>query len=78
MILEVEITKNLESGETKVTGYTYTPIYTVTEENKPLRIVRIAQAMAAFHSGYIDPVTQASYDEMVYALERIAARTAGE
>lgn len=78
VILEVEITKNLESGETKVTGYTYTPIYTVTEENKPLRIVRIAQAMAAFHSGYIDPVTQASYDEMVYALERITARTTGE
>ncbi len=78
VILELEITKDLKSGDTKVTGYTFTPTYVVTEEGSPLRVVRISETMAAFHSDFIDPVTQVSYDEMVYALERIAARTKGE
>ena len=78
VILELEITKNLETEETKVTGYNVIPIYMVTEEDQPLRVVQIAPAMAAFDGAYIDPVTQFSYDEMVYALERIAARIKGE
>lgn len=77
VILELEITKDLQTEETKVTGYTFTPIYMVTEADEPLRVVQIAPAMAAFNSAYIDPVSQLSYDEMVYALERIAARIQG-
>ena len=77
VILELEITKDLETEETKVTGYNFTPIYMVTENNEPLRVVQIAPAMAAFNSAYIDPVSQLSYDEMVYALERIKARIQG-
>jgi poly-gamma-glutamate capsule biosynthesis protein CapA/YwtB (metallophosphatase superfamily) len=77
VILELEITKDLETEETKVTGYNFTPIYMVTENNEPLRVVQIAPAMAAFNSAYIDPVSQLSYDEMVYALDRIKARIQG-
>lgn len=77
IILELEITKDMDSGETKVTNYNFTPIFTLAEESKPLRVVRIAPAMEAFHSAYIDPITQGSYDRMAYALERIEARIQG-
>lgn len=74
VLLELEITKSAASGETRITGYHYTPIFTVAEEGKPLKVVRIGQAMAAFEEGYIDRVSQETYDAMAYALERIEAR----
>ncbi len=78
VILELEITKDLESGDTAVTGYSYTPIFTVAEADKPVRVVRIKEAMQAFEQGYLDRVSQETYDAMVYALTRIEARVAGE
>lgn len=74
VLLELEITKKAETGETKITGYHYTPIFTVAEEGKPLKVVRIRQAMAAFEEGYINRISQETYDAMTYALERIEAR----
>ncbi len=78
IILDLEITKDNNTGETKVTGYSYTPIFTVREEGKPLRVVRIAPTMAAYENHYIDRVTKETYDAMAYALTRIAARIKGE
>ena len=78
VILDLEITKDNHSGETKITGYSYTPIFTVAESEKPLRVVRIAETMKAFEDGYIDRVSQQSYDAMAYALERIRVRITGE
>jgi poly-gamma-glutamate synthesis protein (capsule biosynthesis protein) len=74
VILELEITKQLSSGETKITGYSYTPIFTVAEEGKPLKVVRIAHAMTAFEEEFIDKISQETYDAMNYALQRIEAR----
>ena len=78
VILDLEITKNNVSGETKITGYSYTPIFTVAEEGKPLKVLRIREAMKAYEEGYIDRVSQVSYDAMAYALQRIEARVQGE
>ena len=78
IILDLEITKNNNTGETKVTGYSYTPIFTVREEGKPLRVVRIEPTMAAYENHYIDKVSKETYDAMAYALKRIAARIKGE
>lgn len=77
VILDLEITKDNETGATKITGYDYTPIFTVAEEEKPLRILRIAEAMRAFEEGYLDRVSQETYDAMAYALKRIEARIKG-
>jgi poly-gamma-glutamate synthesis protein (capsule biosynthesis protein) len=77
VILELEITKDLESGDTAVTGYNYIPIFSVAEGDKPLRVVRIREAMQAFEQGYLDRVSQETYDAMTYALTRIEARVAG-
>ena len=77
VILDLEITKDTTTGETKITNFSYTPIFTVAEEGKPLRTVRIHQAMQAFENGYIDGISQQTYDAMKYALERIEARING-
>ena len=76
VILNLEITKR--GGSTKITGYSYTPIFTVAERGKQLRSVRIAQAMDAYDGNYIDRVSEKTYQAMAYALERIQARVAGE
>ena len=78
VVLNLEITRDNASGDTRITNYTYTPIFTVAEPEKPLRVVRIRQAMAAFEASYISPVRQETYDAMKYALGRIEARIAGE
>lgn len=77
VILNLEITKDNISGETKISDYNYTPIFTVVEEEKPLRVLRITEAMKAFEEGYLDRVSQKTYDGMVYALKRIEARVNG-
>jgi poly-gamma-glutamate synthesis protein (capsule biosynthesis protein) len=78
VILDLEITKDHESGETKITGYTTTPIFTVHEEGEPLRVLRIREAMKAYEDSYVDRVSKETYDDMVYALKRIEKRLAGE
>lgn len=74
VVLELEITKDSITGETKITNYRYTPIFTVTEEGKPLRVMRIREAIAAYEVGFIDRVSQKTYESMKYALSRIEAR----
>ena len=78
VILDLEITKDNITGETKVTGYDYTPIFTVREEGRPLRVVRIEAAMKAYENHYIDRVSKETYDAMKYALTRIEARINGK
>ena len=78
VILDLEITKDNASGKTQITGYSYTPIFTVAEKDKPVKVVRIAETMTAFENNYIEKVSQSTYNAMEYALERIQARTAGE
>lgn len=78
VILDLEITKNNETGEAKITNFTYTPIFTVAESGSTLRVVRIHEAMAAYEAHYISSVSEQTYNDMAYALERIEARIAGE
>ena len=78
VILDLEITKDNATGITQITNYSYTPIFTVAEKNTPLRVVRLQTAMQAFEDGFLDRVTQQTYEKMAYALERIEARVSGE
>lgn len=77
VILDLEISKDHETGETKVTNFTTTPIFTVRQEEEPLRVLRIEEAMRAFEASYVDRVSQETYDDMVYALKRIEKRLLG-
>ena len=78
VVLDLEITKDLTTGKAKITNCTYTPIFTLREGEKPLKVVRIAEMMAAYESGYLDKVSGETYEKMKYALSRIEARVAGE
>lgn len=81
IILDIEITKDTDKRTTKVTGYSYTPIYTVTGAQSAdgyQRVVRIEQAMQAHDGNFVDKITDACYSDMVYSLSRIADRTSGK
>lgn len=77
IILDLEITKDSSTGTTKVTDYSYTPIYTVSEAETAdgyRRVVRIDKTVEAWEENYLDKVSQSAKESMVYALERIEAR----
>ena len=79
IILDMEITKDADTGVTKVTDYTYTPIYTVTENESPdgfRRVVRIEKAVEAYTANYLDKVTNSCKAGMDKALGRIVERLA--
>ena len=78
VVLDLEIVKDMKTGKTTVNSFNYTPIFTVDEEGKPLRVVRIAETMKAFEEDYLDKISQETYDAMTYALERIEARIKAE
>jgi len=80
IILDLEITLDHETGETKVTDYSYTPIYILAEDecDGHRRVVRIDNAIAAYQGNFVDKVTDAAYASMQNALERIGARVTGK
>ena len=64
-----------------MTGFDYTPIYTLTEGeavDEKRRVVRIHEALEAYNNNYVDKVSQSAFDSMPYALIRIDARISGE
>lgn len=81
VILDVEITKDNDEGTTTITGFSYTPIYTLTETeaaNQKRQVVSINEAIYAYENNYLNKVTKSAYTSMQNALERIDARIAGE
>ena len=76
IILDLEITKDYESGITKITDYSYIPIYTLAEDQCDgfRRVIRIENAMAAYELNFVDKITQSCYENMQFAMERIIAR----
>lgn len=78
VILDLEITKDHKTGQTKITNFTYTPIFTVIEKGKPARVVRIHEAMEAYNNLYLERIDGATYEAMAYALTRIEARVEAE
>lgn len=77
VILDLEITKDHNSGQTKITNFSYTPIFTLALKDSPLQVLRIQQAMKAYEDSYIDKISEETYQKMQYALERIEARING-
>ena len=73
VILDVELTKNLDTGETYVSGWSYTPIYTLKTETG-VRSLAIDGAVGAYDTNWLGKVTEEDYNAMKYALERITAR----
>ena len=77
IILDLEITKDPVAGTTKVTNYSYTPIYTLKEIESAdgyRRVVRIDKAMEAYTRNYVDKITAEAYAGMDKAKTRIEER----
>ncbi|MBQ3251904.1 MAG: CapA family protein [Oscillospiraceae bacterium] len=78
VILNLTVEKNNKTGNTVIKSFDYVPTFIVNEENQPLRVLRLKEAMAAYEAGHIDRVSQTTYEAMKYALTRVEARVAGK
>ena len=76
VVLDLEISQ-YPDGSTKITNFSYTPIFTVSDEEY-LRVVRTHETMYAYDQGYIGKVSESTYNAMKKSLERIEARIKGE
>ena len=76
ILLDIQITKDYDTGTTKVTNWDFIPIYTLSESecDGDRRVIRIENAMSAYEMNFVDKVTAACYDNLTFALERINAR----
>ena len=74
IVLNIEITKDNKTGKTRITGYSYTPIYTHQNEDGILRVLRIDPALKAYDENYLDRVSTEVRDAMLNAKQRIEAR----
>ena len=78
LILHLTVEKNNDTGDTRITGFDYTPTFIVNTEGRPLQVVRLKEAIAAYEAGQLGRVDDATYEAMKYALTRIEARVAGK
>ena len=77
VILDLEITRDNASGDTRVTDYSYTPVYTLTEDASPdgrRQVVRLREAIAAYEENFVGKVSEDVYNDMTHALERVEDR----
>ena len=78
LILNLTVEKNNKTGDTKITGFDYTPTFIVNMEDQPLKVVRLKEAIAAYEAEQLGRVDEATYNAMKYALTRVEARVAGK
>ena len=74
VLLDLEITKDGATGRTYVSGFDYVPLFLETGEDGAMRVLRIREAMAGYENRYLDRVSEATYNAMKSALERIESR----
>ena len=72
-ILELELTKDPDTGETKVTGVGYVPYYMIHRDRAPVGerryLLNIHQAMAEYEAGESALVDASGYEELKAALD---------
>ena len=84
IILDIEITKDEGAGTTKVTDFSYFPIYTLSQSEREeqnsvyKQVMRIGSAMDAREGNFVDRITGDAYKSMEYSLTRISDRVRGK
>lgn len=84
IILDLEITKDEGAGTTKVTDFSYFPIYTLSQSEREEKnsvykqVMRIGSAMDAREGNFVDRITGDAYKSMEYSLTRISDRVRGK
>ena len=74
VLLDLEITQSGATGETKVTGFDYVPIYLEENEDGTMRILRMEEAVLGYENQYLDRVSEQTYKAMKSALEKLKSR----
>ena len=76
MLLQMQITKDLDTGVTAITGWDYIPIYTLTQarDGADMKVLRIDLAMELYENAHISSVSDATYENMKSALAQIEKR----
>ncbi len=80
ILLQLEITRDNRTGETKVSACDYTGLYLLTPEKdeEAMRLVRMEAAMTLYENNHISKVSDLAYENIRYAWQRIQARTASQ
>lgn len=80
VLLDLEITKDGDTGAVSITGFDYVPVYYADERETggTARLLRIREAIAAYENNFLDRVSRETYEAMKNALERIEARVNGK
>lgn len=81
IVLSLTVTKDNLTGETRITDYSYTPLYILKPEQSGetgLRVIRTEQAMAAFEAGFLDSLPEEVYHSLQSSLTAIQESVAGE
>lgn len=73
VLLDLQITKSAQTGEVKITGFDYVPIYQCWEDGK-YRVLRMKDAVLAYESNCIGRVSEETYNAMKTALTSIEKR----
>ena len=76
ILLQLQITKDLDTGYTAITGWEHIPLYTVTgaRDGSPMQVLQIRRAMDLYENDHISAVSKATYENMQTALEQIEKR----
>lgn len=76
VLLNLEVTRDNRTGETKITACSHTPIYLLTpdRDGEPLRLMRMEAAIESYEGNHINKITAVAYENMVYALKRANSR----
>ena len=77
ILLELEITRDNYTGQTRITACDYIPVYTLTPERdgESMRVVRILEHIAMYENNHVNKVSETAYQNMKSALEKIRSKT---
>lgn len=73
VLLDLEITKSAQTGQVKITNFSYVPIY-LYRDGESLRVLRIREAVQAYENNYIGKVSEETYLAMKSALTSVEKR----
>lgn len=69
-ILKLQVIKNQTTGETRIAGYTYDPVYNLYTDSKA-QLLRMNPAIRDYEADGITPVTEEAYQAMLQATKRV-------
>lgn len=76
VLLNLEVTRNNLTGETKITGCDHTPVYLLTpdRDGEPMRLLRMDAAIDSYEGDHINKIATTAYENMVRARKRANSR----